>query len=242
MPPQNQMGYPTQQQVPPQPPVYGQNSKKHHGNKSFLIPFVITLLATFTFIGLFIWAFMGMQDWKNNTTPKIDAAVKVAVQQESSRKDNEFLEKEKSPVKTFKGSDTFGGITFSYPKTWSAYVVQVEKSATPLDAYLHPDVVPDVAGKTAYALRVRVLDKTYDAHLKTLEGKIKQGKITLVAYNPLKHKEIVGARLDGEINTGQIDHMIVLPLRDKTIEISTESDQFKADFEKIVLETLDFTP
>lgn len=234
------------------PPQYSQNPPLPHGvtpvsansrhKKSFLIPFVISLTLALIFIGLFVWAYLGMQDYKNNVEPKIAAAEKVAIQKESTRKDNEFLEREKSPVKTYTGPDTFGGITFSYPKTWSAYVITNEKSTTPVDGFFHPDVVPDTASKTAFALRVRVLDKTYDQHLKTLESKVKQGKVTVTAYAPLKQKGVTGARVDGEVNTGQKDHMIILPLRDKTIEISTESDVFKADFEKIVLESLNFTP
>ncbi len=234
MPPQNPMQ--------PQAPNYGQNTKAAHHRQSFLIPFVVFLVLTLTFGGLFGWAYMGMQDYKNNVTPKINDAVKIAIQEESSRKDNEFIEKEKIPVKTYTGPDTFGRVTFNYPKTWSAYVIHSEKGSSPVDGYFHPDIVPDVAGGTAYALRIRVLDKTYDTHIKSLESKIKQGKVTMIAYNPLNQKNITGARLDGEVNTGQKDHMVILPLRDKTIEISTESDQFKGDFEKIILETLNFTP
>lgn len=234
------------------PPQYSQTPPLPHGvtppgshlprQRSFLIPFVIFILLTVIFFSLFIWAYLGMLDYKKNVDPKISAAVKSAVQEESSRKDNEFIEKEKSPLKVFNGPDTFGGITFSYPKTWSSYVINNEKSGVNVDGYFHPDTVPDIAGKTAYALRVRVLDKTYDQHLKSLEGKVRQNKITLVAYTPLKQKGVLGSRLDGEVNVGQKDHMIILPLRDKTIEISTESDQFNADFEKIILETLSFTP
>lgn len=209
---------------------------------SFLVPFIFSIVIGIIFIGLFIWAFTGMQSYKADVTPKIDSAVKVAVQLESSRKDNEFIEKEKSPVKTFTGPDTFGGVTLNYPKTWSAYVVTGEKAAAAVDGYFHPDVVPDIASKTAFALRVRVLNKTYDQHLKSLESKIKQGKVKLIAYMPVKQKGVVGSRVDGEVNIGQKDHMIILPLRDKTIEISTESDQFIGDFEKIVLESLNFTP
>ena len=222
--------------MPPMPSAHSQ--KKH----TFLVPFLLCLLLVFAFGGLFAWAYMGMQEYKGDVTPKIEAAVKVAVQKESSRKDTEFLEKEKLPVKTYSGPDTFGGITFTYPKTWSAYVVHSEKSSTPVDGYFHPDIVPNIAGATAFALRVRVLNKTYDSHLKSFEGKVKSGKIKLTAYNPAKQKTVTGARLDGEINTGQKDHMVVIPLRDKTIEISAESDQFLSDFEKIILPTLNFTP
>lgn len=234
------------------PPQYSQTPPMPHGvtppgsrlphKQTFLIPFILSTVLVVIFLALFIWAYLGMQDYKKNVEPKIASAVKTAVQEESSRKDNEFIEKEKSPLKTFKGPDTFGGISFSYPKTWSAYVITAEKSGTNVDGYFHPDVVPDIAGKTAYALRVRVLDKTYDQHLKSLEGKVRQNKITLVAYTPSKQKGVTGSRVDGEVNVGQKDHMIILPLRDKTIEISTESDQFKDDFEKIILESLNFTP
>lgn len=239
--------YPPQQSMPPVGPQGPQQqpmtAAQLHKKRTFLIPFVISVVLVLTFVGLFIWAYLGMVDYKNNVTPKIEAAVKVATEQESTRKDTEFIEKEKNPLKTFTGPDTFGGITFTYPKTWSAYVVQAEQNGgVPVDGYFHPDIVPSVTGKTAFALRVRVLDKTYDTQLKSLEGKIKSGKVKMVAYTAEKQKTVVGARLDGEINVGQKDHMILLPLRDKTIEISTESDQFQGDFETIVLKSLNFTP
>ena len=234
------------QQYPPvspsQYPGVTPPSPKLPKTRTFFLPFAIVLVGALVFIGLFVWAFLSRQDYKQNVSQKVNSAVKVAVQQESSLKDKEFLQKEKSPVKTFSGPDTFGGITFNYPKTWSAYVIESERSSIPVDGYFHPDIVPDISGKTAYALRIRVLNQTYDTILKSFESQIKQGKVTMSAYSPSKQKNVVGARLDGEINIAQKDHMAVLPLRDKTIELSTESDQFQADFDKIVLDSLNFTP
>jgi hypothetical protein len=53
---------------------------------------------------------------------------------------------------------------------------------------------------------------------------------------------VVGSRIDGEINLGQKDSMILLPVRDKTIKISTESQEFMGDFNDIVLANLKFVP
>lgn len=227
-----------------QQPMQGYNMVQKKRNKLNMWLVICVVLSVFLtiFIGLFVWAYMGRQDYKNNVTPKIDAAVKVAVQNEDSRKDNEFVQKEKSPFKTFIGPDTFGGVTFNYPKTWSAYVINDDKAPIPLDGYLHPNYVPSIGGSTAYALRIRVLDKQYSEELKTYEPKTKQGKITATAYVAKNQPKVIGTRLDGEVNTGQKDHMVILPLRDKTLEISTESDQFIDDFEKIILDSFNFTP
>lgn len=240
MPPNMYQPQPTGPVGPPgQQPITAAQIKKRH---TFLVPLIITAVLALVFIGLFIWAYLGMTDYKNNVTPKIEAAVKVATDKEATRKDSEFIEKEKSPTKTFTGPDTFGAVTFAYPKTWSAYVIQSEKSSTPLDGYFHPDYVPDVAGSTAFALRVKIVDKTYDAYVKSLEGKVKAGKVKLAAYTPTNQTTIVASRVDGEVNTGQKNHLVIIPLRDKTIEIGTESDQFLGDFEKIILPSLKFTP
>lgn len=210
--------------------------------RNFLLPFIVSTVFTTIFAGLFVWAYLGMTGFKNNVDQKVAAANKIAVAQESQRKDNEFLEAEKSPSKTFRGSDTFGGITFKYPKTWSGYVEETGKGSTPLDGYFHPGVVPDLKGNAAFALRVKVIDKSYAVYVKNFDAKIKQGKLTAKAFAVKSQPDVVGLRIDGEVNTGQNNHMIVLPLRDKTIEISTEADQFEGDFENFVLASLNFIP
>lgn len=230
MPPQQQMGAPYNQPVP-----------KKHG-RGFLIPFIIMSLLFIGALVFGIWAYAGMQDYKSNVDPKIQAAVAVAEQQTSSRKDNEFLEKEKNPLKTYNGPDTFGSIVLKYPKTWSAYVVEKSQSNEPISGYFHPSYVPDIQGETAYALRVQVVNRSYDQELKSFDSKAQNGKVKVAAYKPKNVSNVSGARVSGEINTNEEGTMVLLPLRDKTLKIWTESTRFNKDFDNIILANLTFIP
>jgi hypothetical protein len=194
-------------------------------------------------VGFGVWAFMGMQDYKNNVQPKIDQAVAIAEEKTKTEKDKEFVEKEKVPTRTYKAGQTAGSLLITYPKTWSAYVEESEKSNNVIDGYFHPSFVPAADSGTDFALRVEVVSKTYDQALKQFEGKVKNGKVRVSAYKaPKMASGLVGTRVDGEINTGQQDSMVLFPLRDKTIQISTESSQFLGDFNNIVLANLEFQP
>lgn len=230
----------------PQPvPMYGglpvQPPKK--GLNILLIPLILSILLLSGSLIFGFWAYSGMQDYKKNVQPKIDSAVAIAKEEVATIKDAEFVQKEKSPVKEYKGPQTAGSISIQYPKTWSAFVSEDEKANETVNGYFHPGFVPDTKSETDFALRVRVISQSYADALKQFEGKAKAGKLTISPYKAPKMPEgVVGARIVGEINTGQQDDMVMFPLRDKTIQISTESAQFIGDFNDIILANLVFVP
>lgn len=234
--------------VPQQPqavPTYGgmpvQAPRK--GLNVLLIPLILTVLLLIVAIVFGMWAFMGMQDYKGNVQPKIDKAVAIAQEETKTAKDAEFIEKEKSPLKGYRSAQALGSISIQYPKTWSAFVTEKADSSSPLDGYFHPGYVPGIASGTDFALRVKVVSKSYADYLKQFESKVKAGKLAISPYKaPNLPEGTVGSRVDGEINTGQQDSMVLFPLRDKTIEISTESAQFRGDFDSIILANLTFVP
>lgn len=210
---------------------------------ALLIPLILAVVFLLGAIGFAVWAYMGMQDYKLNVQPKIDQAVEIAKQETATAKDAEFVEKEKSPVRTYKAGVTAGSLVITYPKTWSAYVEESDQDTELVNGYFHPSFVPAANSGTDFALRVEVISRSYDEELKQLEGKAKSGKVKISAYKaPKMPAGQVGARIDGEINTGQQDSMVMFPLRDKTIKISTESAQFLGDFNNIVLANLTFEP
>jgi hypothetical protein len=232
-----------QQPVPPLQyggmPV-GQPKKKLN---VLLIPLIIAVVLLLSTIVFAAWAYMGMQDYKLNVQPKIDQAVAIAEEKTKTEKDKEFVEKEKSPVRTYKAPQTAGSVVITYPKTWSAFVEESDKSNELVNGYFHPSYVPAANSGTDFALRVEVVSQSYDQVLKQFAGKAKSGKLRISAYKaPKMAAGSVGARVDGEINTGQQDSMVLFPLRDKTIKISTESAQFLGDFNNIVLANLTFEP
>lgn len=214
---------------------------KHH-SWGLILCLVLFILLFFGAGGAAIWAYMGMQDYKTNSDQKSQKAVAVALKDEDIKKDAEFHEKEKSPYKEYKAPSTFASVDIIYPKTWSAFVTESEKSILPVDGYFHPLFVPGIQSGTDFALRLQVTNQSYDQELKQFEVKVKSGKVKVSPYKAPKVPGVLGSRIDGEINNGQQDSMVLFPVRDKTLKISTESQQFLDDFNNIILANLNFVP
>lgn len=195
------------------------------------------------------WAFQQRQDYKNNFDKKVSQEIAKAEAAQKTQLENEFAEREKSPNKTFKGSATYGSITFEYPKTWSGYVDQSSSNA-PINGYFFPDIVPAVnSGSStppAFALRVELIDTDYDQIVKQFDSQIQQGKLTAAAYVPPKMSKAAnvqtGMRFEGELEQNIQGSMVVIKVRDKTLKIYTQSTRYSSDFNNVVLKTLTFAP
>ncbi|MEX0881742.1 MAG: hypothetical protein WEC17_00545 [Candidatus Saccharimonadales bacterium] len=195
------------------------------------------------------WAFQESQDYKNNFDKKLSEEVAKTEASQKAELEADFAEREKSPIKTFKGSATYGSITFNYPKTWSGYVDQ-SNSNEPINGYFFPDIVPTVGRSsstpTAFALRVELIGTDYAQTIKQFDSQISQGKLKATAYVPPKMAGVAnvqtGTRFDGEIEQGINGSMVVIKVRDKTLKIYTQSQSYLSDFDNIVLKTLTFAP
>ncbi len=203
-----------------------------------LIPLITAVILLFGSLGFGIWAFVERQDYKDNSDQKAEAAVTVAVEKAKTQKDNEFLEREKEPLRQYTGPAQFGSITLKYPKTWSVYEKSDDQKHTVL---MQPNIVSG-ATNTSYALKVEVLDTAYNQTIAQSEGLLKQGKLTASAYSFPKTASVVGLRFDGEISNGKRGSVVFMPLRDKTIKISAESEDRIADFNGIILPEFTFQP
>jgi hypothetical protein len=217
------------------------NSRSQNGAMN--VAGLVAVLMTVLFIGAAVFgamAFSGKQDYKNNTDKKIDIAVTAAVKSAQVKKDADFAEAQKSPVKSYQGSSTFGTVYFEYPKTYSGYVIS--NSSYPIDGMFYPGVVPGSDDSVAFALRVQVLNTSYDSLVRQFDSDIKTGKVTALAFRAAKVPDVLGTRIDGEISSKKQGTIVLLPLRDKTLKIWTESKEFTAEFDKYVLPSLSFVP
>jgi hypothetical protein len=192
-----------------------------------------------------VWAFNGRQDYKNNSDKKSAAAVAAAKSAQAKELQAQFDQQSKSPNKVFQGPVTYGSISFNYPKTWSAYVDQ-SSSTEPLNSYFYPDQVPGLQSNSAFALRVELVNTTYSQVIQSFSSQIKIGKLTAAAYTPPQMSGIanaqVGTRLDGQILSNQTGSMVIIQVRDKTLEVYTESSNYLGDFNNTVLPSLKYTP
>ena len=209
---------------------------------TLLIPLIVIAVALLTAAIFAIWAYSGRQDFKNNVDKKIETAVEIAKKQTASAKDNEFVEKEKNPLKTYRGPEAYGSVVVKYPKTWSAYVVEGGNSSNPVDGYFNPDFVPGVQTSSVYALRIQVVPSAYDRELDRYDAFVQKGTVKVAPFRFPKVKSIVGVRLNGEIANGKQGSLILVPLRDKTLKVFTETNSFVADFNKFILPNLKFSP
>lgn len=216
--------------------------ENQHGMSSLTVPLVITILLLVATSGFAIWSFMGRQDYKNNVDQKIESAVAVAVKTAETQKDNEFTEKEKLPLTSYQSPSDLGSIVVKYPKTWSSYVDSTGRGSSPLDGYFHPATVPGLNSGTAYALRLEVVSRSFSEVVKSYDTLVKSGKSTAQAYQPVNVNDVVGVRIEGSIDNQKQGIMIILPLRDKTIKLYTESNQFYNDLDNNILPNFSFTP
>jgi flagellar basal body-associated protein FliL len=226
--------------MPPQAP------KSRIGNILVIILLVSALVVA---LGFGVWAFNGRQDYKNNVDKKVAVAVASAKTAQAAALKQQFNEQSKSPYKTFKGAIAYGTISFNYPKTWSAYVDESSTSA-PINGYFYPDQVPAVQGITAFALRLELVDSPYDQVLQQYSSQITAGTLRAAAYVPPKMKSVAnvqpGTKLDGAIGQNQqgpvVGSMVIIKVRDKTLKIYTQSTNFSADFNNVILTDLTFVP
>ena len=208
-----------------------------------LISLVFVTLLFLGAVGAAVWAYGGRQDYKNNADQKIQAAVDKALKAEDSKKDAQFAEDSKKPLKPYSGPTAFGSIKLNYPKTWSAYVIENDTGNPNLDGYFYPDVVPGVNDlANAYALRMQVVGQSYSTLLGQYDSFVKAKTVTVTPYSLPSVKGIVGVRIDGAITSSKNGSMILLPLRDKTLKVWTEASQFTNDFNNNILPNLSFSP
>ena len=218
---------------------------KHNQNgsiNSLLLPLILCAVALVGTAGFAVWAYGSRQDYKTNSDQKSAVAVKLAVQREDTLKDKQFAEDEKNPLRTFVGPEAYGSITVKYPKTWSAYVDTTGNSTSLVDGYFYPGAVPAITGQSSvFALHVQVLNQPYAQALALLTGQQKDGKIAVTPYAFPKVPQQVGVQATGTFSTGKSGTSIYVPLRDKTLVVSTDGQEFVNDFNTSILPNLTFS-
>jgi cell division protein YceG involved in septum cleavage len=208
-----------------------------------LLPLIVSVLLLFGALVFGYWAFEGREDYKNNTDQKITVAVQSANQKLTTQLNAQFAQQEKSPYSTYDGPQAFGSLVVLYPRTWSAYVAEEDQNSTPIDGYFYPNTVPDVTNQSnTYALRVQVLQQSYSTTLQQYQQEVQQNLATVTPYALPKVSSQVGVYIKGEVQPNKQGEMVLLPLRNETLAIWTESVAFEDDFNNIVLSNFTFSP
>jgi hypothetical protein len=217
-------------------------SDKQAGSIS-LVLLLGVVLVLLILVGIFAgWAFSSRQSYKNDTDQKISAAVATEKTSLTAQLTQKFTAQNELPYAVYQAPESLGSVTFNYPKTWSGYVdVNDPSSSDLLDGYFYPGVLPDLNSATqAFALRVSIISQAYSSVVSSLTGGGLQ--VTATPFSFPKVSSQVGLEISGQISNSLTGLMVVMPIRNNTLEIWTDGTQFMSDFNNIVLDNLTFSP
>jgi hypothetical protein len=207
-----------------------------------LLPLILSFVLLIGVAVFGVWAFGSRQDYKDNVDAKIATAVAAAKVAEDKVKDTQFAEESKNPLKTYTGPAAYGSITINYPRTWSGYVSDSTNNDPYVDGYFSPNVVPDTQDQNSnFALRVQVTSQSYSDSLQQYQN-INDGSVSIQPYALAKVPTIVGVIVTGKVEPDRQGVMVILPLRNTTLKLWTESASFKNDFNNIILPNASFSP
>lgn len=211
----------------------------------WIIALVLLGLLLLAALGFGFWAFAERQDYKDNVDAKIASASEVVKKQTTEENNKKFAEELKNPLQTYLGPVSYGSVKVTYPKTWSGYINNGEGEAA-VDMYFHPGVVP-AAGRSReqqspVALHVQVVNQAYDQVVEARSGSIEAGELVAAPYALPKMPNVAGLKFTGKLVDEINGTEVVLPLRDKTIIVTTQTDVYVNDFNNIILQNLTFIP
>lgn len=211
----------------------------------YVVTIVVLVIFLISSLGFGFWAFSQMNDYKNHSDKKSAQAVAAAKTQQKAELDAQYAEQSKQPFRTYKGPQTYGAVTFNYPKTWSALIDESDASQ-PIEGYFYPNVLPKLDDTAAMALRVELVDSDYASAIQGFDSQITDGTLRATTYSPPKMVGVAnfqpGLRLDGALTDTFTGAMVILKVRDKTLEVSTQSTDFLNDFNNTILPSLAFLP
>lgn len=220
---------------PPQIPTVPSLPKSNRNLIETIILAVVSVVAV-VFIGLFIWKYIEWDSVKTDVDGQINRAVALAVSENTTKLEDEFVEREKYPYKSFMGPVDYGSISFEYPKTWNVYIARDASNGGDFEAYLNPGEVQPVSSTTVNALRVTIRDAAFDNVVRTYDGLVRSGRLSVVTRN-------VGSTI-ANVYTGELPNNIrgiltAFKLRDKTVLIQTDAEIFSTEYYKL-LDTITF--
>lgn len=219
-----------QVQVPPE-------AKKDVAGLVKTIVIIMLSLVALTFIGLFIWIMVEYNTVRSDVDGQIDVAVAEAKDEQATKMEAEFLEREKYPYKVFAGPADYGQLTFEYPKTWSVYVAAAATEGGDFNAYFNPGQVDAVGKDTINALRVSIRNESFDKVTEEYQKAMdrKDSGFTMESVTIGKNGDITANRYTGKIpNTELSGFIVTFKIRDKTAILQTDSVLFQADFDKLL--------
>lgn len=221
-------------QTPPSIDVLSSRRKKPI---ALIAAIVLGGLLLVCLVGL-VWSFSQYRTYKSDADKLIAEAVDTAKAEQAAELESNFQTERDRLYNTYAIDPVLGNVTLQYPRDWSFYLEQSTTTGrTRIDAIFHPTVVAK-ADPGTYGLRLQLLQQLYSDVVEDYQRAIDRDELTAT---PVKSNGVDGLRLDGQIDTDHTGSLVILPIRDKTLVISTEANDYLSVFNEAI-STLVFTP
>ncbi len=212
---------------------------KSHAKLILSIALALVSAGAIVLAALLIGANTKLSTVQTDIDGQIDAAVAIAVANNTTQMEAEFAEREKYPYRSFAGPADYGSLTFEYPQTWSVYVAKDAVKGGDFEAYLNPLEVEPISNSTVNALRVSIRDTTFDRAVANYDSSVKNGKMT---FETREVGGIIANLYKGKLLTGELEGAVaIFKLRDKTVILQTDSMLFLDEFNRL-LDTVTVIP
>lgn len=219
--------------------MYAPTTNKKHYTAILTVLLILTAAVAILFAWLYIQKNSEYQTARTDVDSQIDAAVAMARAEPTTKMEEEFAEREKYPYWTFAGPADYGSLSFEYPRTWSVYIASEANEGRDFEAYLNPREVYPVSYETINALRVTILNESFDNAVREYNDLISRDESTLT----LTTRNVGGTLANlyiGDLPDGIRGAMAAFKLRDKTVMLQTDAELFIDEFYKI-LDTVTFS-
>lgn len=205
--------------------------------KNVILIIIIALVAIGGVIA-FAWSQNQVAYYQENVEEITRQVSEEARAEQHKIDEEEFKERIKQPYKEFAGPADFGSISFNYPQTWSAY--NIINDSKGYEVVFYPSIIPPLTDDTPVALRIKIMDSSYESELKKYESSAEKGELTVSPITIGQDQE--GVLLNGNLEKDFTSSFVLLKLRDKTLMIQTDTSGYLNDFDDTILASFKYTP
>ena len=218
----------------PAPAMAGMPEKKNALIETIVLVAVCVIAAIAIVMAVIF--FMQYNDLKTNFDSQKGIAVADAVKAQEDADNAKFEEESKLPYAKFTGPSDYGSLSFEYPKTWNVYVKSDGTNNSDYETYFRPgqvDPIDDEASR--YGLRFSIVNRQITSIQPDYENRKNDGEMTSSVFSAGSGSgALTGMRYEGNITEKIRGVVILIKVNDKTAIFQTDSDSYRADFDKIV--------
>jgi hypothetical protein len=202
----------------------------------FIILIVFLGIGLILFGGLSIYAFGKANTATSTLEKQKSVAVSDAIKKQQAADYLSNLKSNESPYRTYTAPVDYGSFQITFPKNWSAYDQESVQSQTQVVLSLNPDFVYQTNGQfNPAAVRVTLTQQLTTTVLSAFKDQLRTNKMKQqdITVSGLKGYDLTGAFPDKKTIRA-----IYIPIRDKTMIISTEDKNYADEYNQILAQAV----